>query len=289
MAPYSIAPPHEEEPLVHSSEQRPVIDPEPRGTDAARPRRTWLTEALLENSTTRPERRTWGFALSVFVHSVLLVTLLLIPLYFTEAIDLKQFTQTFLIAPPPPPPPPPAAPAIARTRSAPKRVFTAGGKLLAPTVIPEKVAMLKEEALPPEIGPAEGLLGGVPGGVPGGQVGGVIGGIISGAGRTPDIPKAPAPRAPLRVGGRVKAPRLVLRVDPVYPVLARQAKIEGQVVIDAVIDTNGNVVEMRAVSGHPLLISAALEALSHWKYEPTYLNDQPVPVQLLLTISFRLN
>ena len=171
---------------------------------------------------------------------------------------------------------------------APKRVFTAGGKLLAPTAIPEKIAMLKEEALPPDVG--AGVSGGVPGGVPGGQLGGVLGGIISGASRTyvPAAPVAPAPKAPVRVGGRIKAPRALLTPEPVYPVLAKQAKVQGDVVIDAVIDQAGRVVEMQVVSGHPLLLPAAMEALRKWRYEPTYLNDEPVAVQLVVTIKFRL-
>jgi protein TonB len=84
----------------------------------------------------------------------------------------------------------------------------------------------------------------------------------------------------------VERPRLISGPNPVYPVLARQAKINGDVVIDAVIDAQGNVVEMRTVSGHPLLALAAMEALRHWKYEPTTLGGEAVPVRLLVTITF---
>ncbi len=239
-------------------------------------------------SSTRPGRRTLDFFLSLFLHALLLSSLVLIPLFFTEAIDLKHFTQTFLVAPPPPPPPlPPASPAIAKVPSAPRRVFTASGKLLAPTAIPQRVAMLKEEPLPPEVQLGAGVVGGVPGGVPGG----VIGGIISGASRTyvPVAPTAPAPKVPIRVGGRVRAPRPLLTPEPIYPILAKQARLEGDVMIDAVIDTAGNVVEMQVLSGHPLLVPSALDALRRWKYEPTYLNDEPVPVRLLVTIKFQLS
>ncbi len=310
MSPYPIAPPPEEQTQLELKEelsqvQRPSppqrAEPGPvapeaeaapapgiqRRSGASHAQRALFSEALLGSSSTRPGRRTFDFILSVSLHGLFLATLLLIPLYFTEALDLKQFTKTLLVAPPPPPPPPPpAAPVVTRIASAPRRVFTVGGRLLAPTVIPQQVAMIKEEALPPDVG--AGVVGGVPGGVPGGQLGGVIGGIISGASRA-YIPAAPGPRAPLRIGGRVKAPRVLSMPAPVYPVLARQAKVEGEVLIDAVIDTAGNVVEMRAVSGHPLLIPAAMEALRQWKYEPTYLNEQPVPVQLVVTIRFQLN
>src|SRR5207244_8397832 len=76
---------------------------------------------------------------------------------------------------------------------------------------------------------------------------------------------------------------------PAYPPLARQARIEGQVQIDAVLDENGSVVEMKVVSGPALLYQAALEALKKWKYEPTYLNDQPIAVQLIVTVTFVLS
>ena len=84
------------------------------------------------------------------------------------------------------------------------------------------------------------------------------------------------------------AARLVYQGKPVYPPLARQARIYGDVIIDAVIDVNGNVVEMQVISGHPLLVPAALQALRQWKYQPTILNDEPVPVKLLVTLKFTL-
>lgn len=250
-----------------------------------------FAEALLEFSPTRPKRPVLDLLLSLFIHTLALAILLLIPLYFTEAIDLKQFTQTLLVAPPPPPPPPPpAAPAVAKMARAPRRVFTVAGKLLAPTAIPETVAMIKEEALPPDVGIGYGVEGGVPGGVPGGQAGGVIGGILGSSART-QVPLPPPPqvsREPIRVGGRVQAPRLVRRVDPVYPPLAMQARVQGEVIIDAVIETDGTVSEMQVISGHPLLIQAALDAVRRWRYEPTYLNEQPVAVKLVVTVRFTL-
>jgi protein TonB len=226
--------------------------------------------------------------LSILIHVFLLAALLLPPLYFTQTIDLKGFTQMLLVAPPPPPPPP--VQATARTVPTPRRTFIAGGRLTAPTFIPQKVVMLKEEPLAPDV--EVGVLGGVPGGVPGGQLGGVIGGIVSDASRTNvPLPAAPViqPLRPVRVGGRVRPPRLLSKPSPVYPPLAKQTRVQGVVTIDAVIDAEGNVVEMRVVSGHPLLLSAALDTVKRWKYEPTYLNDQPIAVQLIVAVTFQLN
>ena len=87
----------------------------------------------------------------------------------------------------------------------------------------------------------------------------------------------------------MREPRPTYRVEPVYPALAKQTHLQGSVIVDAILDEQGNVIEMKVVSGPPLLIQAALDAVGRWKYEPTYLNDEPVPVQLNVTVMFRLN
>jgi TonB family protein len=91
-----------------------------------------------------------------------------------------------------------------------------------------------------------------------------------------------------RLGGRVKEPQLVFRSAPSYPAMAKQAGIEGQVTIDAVIDTTGKLTSMKVVSGALLLQQAALDSLRDWKYEPGYLDDKPVPVGTSITVKFRL-
>ncbi len=90
------------------------------------------------------------------------------------------------------------------------------------------------------------------------------------------------------VGGRMKEPRLVTRTVPSYPAAARQVGIEGDVAIDAVIDTDGKLTNLKVVSGAPLLQQAALDSLRNWKYEPGYLDDKPVPVKTSITVKFRL-
>src|SRR5262249_53691560 len=118
--------------------------------------------------------------------------------------------------------------------------------------------------------------------------GGVIGGI---AGGPPPPPVAgPAPRkGPYRVGGEVKAPHLIAQVEPAYPPVARVAKVEGIVVIDAVIDEHGDVVQARAISGPPLLIAAALQAVLKRRYEPTVLDGMPVPIEMRVEVGFHLH
>jgi len=90
----------------------------------------------------------------------------------------------------------------------------------------------------------------------------------------------------IRVGGEIKPPRLVSSVLPVYPVVARETGIEGDVVIDTTIDKTGKVTGMKVVSGNAMLRQAALDALRQWKYEPSKLNGEAVPVQLTVTIKF---
>ncbi|HYL84504.1 MAG TPA: energy transducer TonB [Candidatus Angelobacter sp.] len=245
----------------------------------------FLSDALLENH--RLENSKKSKVLDLFVVLVLHVTLIggpiLAGLYFTDTLDLKQYTTMLLMAPPPPPPPPP--PAMTAVKAvAPKRVFIDKGKLLAPTVIPRKIAEIKEAPLEPEA--LGGVPGGVPGGVSGGQIGGVIGGIIGGTATM--VAPAPAPSRPLRVGGKIKPPRPISTPPPVYPIIARQARIQGVVLIDAVIDSDGTISEMKVLSGQPVLIPAALDAVRQWRYEPTYLNSQPIAVELIVTVSFVL-
>jgi len=244
-----------------------------------------FAEAMLENSATRSLRPVRNFVVSATVQVLFLAILLILPLYFTEAIDVHRFNQTLLVTPPaaPAPPPPPASTRSVAPR---RRALSLGAKLVVPRIIPNHVTVHAEEPsgadLTAVIAPGDG----VPGGIPGGQPGGVIGGTPSGPTPPPPPPIDSAPKTPIRVGGKVKAPRLLFGPDPVYPVLARQAKVSGAVVIDAVIDAQGNVVGMRTVSGPAILALAAMETLRQWKYEPTILGGEAIPVELLVTITF---
>ena len=122
-------------------------------------------------------------------------------------------------------------------------------------------------------------------------MGGVLGGVLGGfsKGLPPAPPAAAAPKEAVRVGGDVKAPSLLFGPDPEYPVLARQSHLSGIVIIEAVIDEHGKVTAMRAVSGHPLLIPAAMNAVSKRKYQPTILDGEATPIDLRVEISFKFS
>jgi protein TonB len=158
------------------------------------------------------------------------------------------------------------------------------GKLVAPKVIPKEVKIIKEEE--PDMS-AVGVSGGVPGGVPGGQMGGVIGGVIGGMGGAPPPPKPTQSR--IRQGGNVQAAKLVNRVQPQYPPLARQTRISGTVRLHAIIGKDGSVQQLEVMSGHPLLVQSALDAVRQWRYQPTTLNGDPVEVDTTIDVIFSLN
>lgn len=292
MAPSAIA-----EVLINKETRPQVVSPAPRPSPPSRRAvergpargRGFFNEALLENHRFKSSSKTLDFLVALLFHVAVLSGPILAGLCYTDTINLKAFATTLLVAPPPPPPPPPAPAAGIVKAQAPKRVFMTGGKLVAPTVIPRQIAEIKEAPLEPDS--LGGVVGGVPGGVPGGQMGGVLGGVIGGVMNTAARPLGPPmgkPSAPLRVGGRIRPPRAIVQTHPEYPTLARQARIQGQVQIDAILDEQGNVADMKVVSGPPLLQQAALDALKKWKYEPTYLNDRPIAIELIVTITFQL-
>ena len=279
----------ETHPQVTGPTPQPVPPPRPTGDRGPARTKALFDESLLERHRFKSSSKTLDLLVALCLHVVVLGGPILAGLYYTDTLNLKAFATTLLVAPPPPPPPPPAAAAAIVKAHTPKRVFMTGGKLVAPTMIPRQIAEIKEAPLAPDS--LGGVVGGVPGGVPGGQMGGVLGGVIGGVLNTAAKPVAPPPTgkgAPLRVGGRVRPPKAIVQTHPEYPVLARQAHIQGQVQIDAVLDEQGNVIDMKVVSGPPLLYQAALDALKKWKYEPTYLNDQPIAVEMMVTITFQL-
>lgn len=154
------------------------------------------------------------------------------------------------------------------------------GKLVQPKAIPKDIKIIKEDA--PEMD--TGVAGGVPGGVPGGSMGGVIGGVIGGA---PPPPKPTVSR--IRQGGNVTAAMLVNKISPVYPPLARQTRIAGTVRLHAIIGKDGSIQQLEVMSGHPLLVQSALDAVRQWRYRPTLLNGEPVEVDTTIDVIFSLN
>jgi protein TonB len=248
-----------------------------------------FAEAILEDTSAHQHRSPLEWVASIGVHFAVLAVLLILPLYFTTGLDYQKLHLTFLATPmmPAGPPPPPMASSTARpARITPVRVIKPG-QLTAPTFIPKEVLTTSGGSGAPPDESLMGVAGGVPGGIPGGQVGGVLGGVLGGFSKgAPPAPVAAMPKAPVRVGGDVKPPRLLFGPAPDYPPLARMSHLSGMVIIEAIIDEHGDVKGMRAISGHPLLIPAAMSAVSKRKYEPTVLDGQPTPIELRVEVSF---
>ena len=238
-------------------------------------------DSLLESGGRLKTKRGRTTTFAIILEIGLIGIMVLMPLIFTEALP-KQQLMTFLVAPPPPPPPPPPAAAPVHVQ---KQIQTdiINGQLRTPTKIPEKVQMIKEEEAPPPVSSMAGVVGGVPGA--GGAMGGVIGGIIN---STPvAVPKVATPQR-VRVSAGVTSGLLVRKVNPVYPPLARQARISGTVVLRAVISKDGSIENLSLVSGHPMLAPAAIDAVKQWKYKPYLLNGEPVEVDTEVQVNFTL-
>ncbi len=247
-----------------------------------------FSDSVLEFGVQR-KRKFFATTTSFAVNVLAVLVMLLIPLAFTDTLPKGQLL-TFLVAPPPPPPPPP--PAAAAVQKVMKQIQTDmlnTGQLRTPSRIPQKVQMIKEEEAPPPMPATGGVVGGVPGGIPGGQLSGVIGGIVSSTSNLAVVPKfVPVTPQRVRISQGVTKGLLIKRVEPQYPTLAKAARVQGDVVLSAVISPNGDIENLVLVSGHPMLVPAALAAVKQWKYKPYLLNGQPVEVETTITVIFAL-
>jgi protein TonB len=241
-------------------------------------------DVLIESAKQKGKgRKALSLPISLALHVLVIGVAVGASIWFVEDVPEPPIPVTFYAAaPPPPPPPPPAAPKPAQPKpQVVKPVPVRPSEMTAPTVIPKKIP---EPLAAPELeAPDEGVDGGVEGGVPGGVPGGVLGGVVGGTGPgTGD--------EPLRVGGDVKAPQLVNRVEPSYPEAARKARMEGVVILEAIITANGNVEDVKVLkSVNPLLDAAATRAVQQWKYRPATLNGRAVRVYLTVTVTFNLH
>ena len=248
-----------------------------------------FSDVLLESNDLQRHRRTLSAVLSFAVQCLLLGVLLIVPLMFTDVLPQQQLL-TFLMAPPPPPPPPPAASVAAAKVVKMVESDILNGRLRAPSKIPQNVQMIREEETPPDLS-GGGVPGGVPGGIPGGQLGGVIGGILNSTSNAAAVPKLAAPAAPkrIRISQGVTEGRLIQKIEPKYPPVALSARIQGQVLLAAVISKTGEIQNLMLVSGHPMLVPAAIAAVKQWRYRPYLLNGEPVEVETTITVNFQLS
>jgi periplasmic protein TonB len=229
-----------------------------------------LVESVVSRKKTN---KGWAVMISAVFQSAWLIVLILIPLIYTQALP-KAILSTVLIAPAPPQPSP--APPNAKLEKSVRRLRLLDHNILhAPTVIPKTIAVITEDELPPDSPPATT-------------------GQLLGLDLFRDLARTASPVAPpliatrIKLGGQVQAAKIISQPQPIYPALARQARIQGTVVLHAIIGKDGRVNELQVISSHPLLVQAALDTVKQWRYQPTLLNDQPVEVDTTISVIFVL-
>jgi protein TonB len=218
--------------------------------------------------------RTYTLIVSIVAHVCAACALLFTTVLATDAFPTPHDASTFvsIVTTPPPVAPPPARP----------RVEPVANRHRAPLEAPEGLRAEVERPAPIDIGDTVSD--------------GIIGGFGTDAGLAvplepppPPPPPPPAPPAPVRVGGIIEPPRKLSHVAPVYPELARTARVSGFVIIEATIDEEGNVRDTRVLRSIPLLDRAAVDAVRQWRFTPTVLNGQVIPVVMTVTVNFRLD
>ena len=221
-----------------------------------------------------PNRLSGSLPVSIAVHAVVICLLFVIPLTAQISLPILPSAVDAYVRAVPVPPPPPAPIVHAATPVAdPSRVPIAA----PPAIVPEHTAAVPD------------INNGVVGGVDFGTVGAI--GVPQDAIPMPPVPPPPPPpkpAAPVRAGELVRAPQKTVDVHPTYPEIARAAHVEGTVILEAVLDRNGRVDQVRVLKSIPLLDRAAIDAVRQWQYTPSTLHGVPVEVLMTITVTFNL-
>jgi periplasmic protein TonB len=239
-----------------------------------------FVDSLLDSRWAGCSRRGWIAAASFGLQAIALGGFLLLPLLYTQGLPQLQSIAALLA---PPPAAAPLAPAHVGNAHEAGNV-SSGGQVIAPHSVPKEILSVDEQSEGPPVDPA-GI--GVPGGT--GEAAATNGLLHSiGSGRNAVLPPPPAATVqPLRVS-RMMEGNLIHRVQPQYPPLARQARVQGVVVLRAIITREGSIANLQVISGPPLLVRSAMDAVLRWTYRPYYLNNPLVEVETLVTVNFTL-
>lgn len=238
----------------------------------------YLSDSPWENRS----HRGWTTLASFALQTLLVGGLLLMPMIYTQSLPRLQLMAALALPTPPPAPPAPGPrPHTANQSSS----NMAGRFMVTPPTIPNHVEHVDDQGIPPapDLRPGQWVEGGT------GDSNARSAVLNSlGNGLNPLPPPSPMPVAkPPRIS-HIMEGNLIYRLQPVYPALARQARIQGTVVLRAVISREGRIENVQLMSGHPMLVQAAMEAVRQWRYRPYILNDQPVEVETVVTVNFTL-
>jgi protein TonB len=242
-----------------------------------------FADSLLDSPWADRSRRGWTTLVSFALQAVAVGSLLLLPPLYTQGLPQFQLISA-LIAPTPPPAPPPLGPA--RTARQTTSNVSSDGRVIAPRFVPTEILRVDEASAPPPVD-----LGGS--GVYGGTGDSMArNGLLESIGRglRAIVPPPPPTTSghPPRVS-RMMEGNLIYRVQPQYPTLALRARVQGVVVLRAVITREGRIANLQVVSGHPMLVQSAMDAVLQWHYRPYYLNNEPVEVETQVTVNFTLS
>ena len=238
-------------------------------------------DSLFDSRGATREHKTWPKLVSLVIEMCAIGVMVLLPLIYTRGLP-KQQLMSFLEAPSPPPGAAPVKSMHIQPHASRENRELDDNVLREPSRIPRTTSIVRDE--PSAEGPPsmEGLVpGGIPGGVPNAM-------LAEMARAVPPAVVKPAPPQKLRVSSGVAAGMLVLQIKPQYPRLAMQARVQGTVVLQAVIGKDGTVRDLHVLSGHPLLAPAAMEAVKKWRYRPYLLNNEPVEVDTQINVNFTL-
>jgi periplasmic protein TonB len=239
-----------------------------------------LSAGLTDSAWEDTSRRTWATLTSFVVQVIGLGIVLLLPLIYTQGLpQLKLLTTTI----PVPAAAEPPAPASEQIRQRKPQTNMMGDQIVEPSSVPAEVLRLHESSLPAPI--SAGELGVV------GATGRHPGGLIGYLGNPANIVQPPPKPAPVSHSPRVSAMMqgyLVHRVEPIYPRLAKAARVQGPVHLKAVISKEGTIENLQVLMGHPMLATAAVAAVRQWRYRPYVLNGEPVEVETEITVNFIL-
>jgi periplasmic protein TonB len=239
-------------------------------------------DSLFDSGAGSRPRKTWPKIVSFAIEVCAIGVLVLLPFIYIQALP-KQLWTDILENPTPPPGRAPTQALQSQPRASHENREPDDKMFREPSRIPLKTSLVRDEPVSAEGPPS--MEGVVPGGIPNGVTNTVITDI---ARATPPVMLKVSPPTKLRVSSGVAAGMLVHTVKPQYPALAVQARIQGTVVLQAVIGKDGTIRELRLVSGHPMLAPAAIEAVKQWRYRPYLLNSEPVEVDTQINVNFTL-
>jgi len=241
-----------------------------------------FADSLLETSWAQRSRRSWTTLTSFALEALVIGLLLLLPLWKTVGLPAVRTVSTPVSLGRPEPAP------VQRPRTG-TTVANAsnfnGIRLIEPGRIPPSIKMGSDNVTPQPPGVFMPGMTGI------GSGPGLPTGLWSPGGGTRPVPPPPTPVPPTRVirTSTILEGNLIRKVQPVYPPLARSVRIQGPVVLVAIISKAGTIDNLRAISGHPMLVPAALDAVSQWRYRPYILNNEPIEVETQITVNFILS